>query len=603
MNHIYKSIFNKALGVFTAVPEFASAHGKGSERTVVGRVAKGTAGFAASALAISIGLALTSTSAVASAGIYVNDGTDVGCLALPDSPSPYTGIYGIVGNNISVPNSMVKQGHTLPANSYLGLDKMNPCRPVGDAVHAAATQTNRTLFYGNTHLVDTTNNGAKNLTLGGRLDVNSGIIGVGDRGVNGTDATNSIRMGTGTTLDEANKKTNAISIGVDAGASADNAIAMGKSASAAGQRTIAMGENALAGNEASMALGYNSSAKGLAQVSIGQGAGTLKNTTDSGAADATFIGNYAGADSASPIGNMRGIAVGTNAGRNLVSGVHNIAVGYDAGKSIEGSNNVAIGYNTGSNVNGDLNFAGGREAGNSVKGEKNIALGYISGQNIEGNDNTTVGYSSGNNVTGWGNFAGASKAGQFVEGYNNVAIGYQAGMGTADNLLKTSGGVSISTNSKAKTSFSIAIGDSSSAGDDSTGAHGGGRLAIAIGQNANANFYHAIALGHSSRVSPATGQSAEDGIAIGSGALVDNYKGIAVGAYSRAKGRQSTVIANNVRDSNYSTASGDRSQVYGAETTVSGNNSVAIGDTNTVAGARTCAIGNNINVAAGVDDA
>ena len=616
MNHIYKSIFNKALGVFTAVPEFASAHGKGSERTVVGRVAKGTAGFAASALAISIGLALTSTSAVASAGIYVNDGTDVGCLALPDSPSPYTGIYGIVGNNISVPNSMVKQGHTLPANSYLGLDKMNPCRPVGDAVHAAATQTNRTLFYGNTHLVDTTNNGAKNLTLGGRLDVNSGIIGVGDRGVNGTDATNSIRMGTGTTLDDANKKENAISIGVDAGASANNAIAMGntaaatgtgsvsigKNTSAAGQRTIAMGENALAGNEASMALGYNSSAKGLAQVSIGQGAGTLKNTTDSGAADATFIGNYAGADSASPIGNLRGVAVGTNAGRNLVSGVHNIAVGYDAGKSIEGSNNVAIGYNTGSNVNGDLNFAGGREAGNSVKGEKNIALGYISGQNIEGNDNTTVGYSSGNNVTGWGNFAGASKAGQFVEGYNNVAIGYQAGMGTADNLLKTSGGVSISTNSKAKTSFSIAIGDSSSAGDDSTGAHGGGRLAIAIGQNANANFYHAIALGHSSRVSPATGQSAEDGIAIGSGALVDNYKGIAVGAYSRAKGRQSTVIANNVRDSNYSTASGDRSQVYGAETTVSGNNSVAIGDTNTVASARTYAIGNNINAAVGTDD-
>ena len=446
--------------------------------------------------------------------------------------------------------------------------------------------------------------------------MNSGIIGVGDRGADGAGATNSIRMGTGTTLADANKQLNAISIGVDAGASANNAIAMGntaaatgagsvsigKNTSAAGQRTIAMGENALAGNEASMALGYNSSAKGLAQVSIGQGAGTLKNTTDSGAADATFIGNYAGADSASPIGNLRGVAVGTNAGRNLVSGVHNIAVGYDAGKSIEGSNNVAIGYNTGSNVNGDLNFAGGRDAGNSVKGEKNIALGYISGQNIEGNDNTTVGYSSGNNVTGWGNFAGASKAGQFVEGYNNVAIGYQAGMGTADNLLKTSGGVSISTNSKAKTSFSIAIGDSSSAGDDSTGAHGGGRLAIAIGQSANANFYHAIALGHSSRVSPATGQSAEDGIAIGSGALVDNYKGIAVGAYSRAKGRQSTVIANNVRDSNYSTASGDRSQVYGVETNVSGNNSVAIGDTNTVASARTYAMGNNINVAAGTDD-
>ena len=763
MNHIYKSIFNKALGVFTAVPEFASAHGKGSERTVVGRVAKGTAGFAASALAISVGLALTSTSVMAAPGIYVNDGTDPGCLALPDSPAPYTGIYGIgtSGSSISAGNTMVKPGYTIAPDSYFGLDQMKPCLSSGDGVHAAATQTNRTLFYGNTHTVDTSNNGAKNLTLGGRLDVNSGIIGVGDRGVNGgSGATNSIRMGTGTTLADANKVVNGIAIGVNtqatqnlataiganavasgnsasqalgydavasgksaiahgfhshadgqssiaigdnakasgiatvslgfmanghsedgdkdntpsstkatygtavghfAGADytgtdnarstalgnqagrygqnggintavgnqagqyvkgsqnvamghlagsgtatdkleANNTVSIGSFAKASGNDAIAMGRNALAGNEASMALGYNSSAKGLAQVSIGQGAGTLKNTTDSGAADATFIGNYAGADSASPIGNMRGIAVGTNAGRNLVSGVHNIAVGYDAGKSIEGSNNVAIGYNTGSNVNGDLNFAGGREAGNSVKGEKNIALGYISGQNIEGNDNTTVGYSSGNNVTGWGNFAGASKAGQFVEGYNNVAIGYQAGMGTADNLLKTSGGVSISTNSKAKTSFSIAIGDSSSAGDDSTGAHGGGRLAIAIGQNANANFYHAIALGHSSRVSPATGQSAEDGIAIGSGALVDNYKGIAVGAYSRAKGRQSTVIANNVRDSNYSTASGDRSQVYGAETTVSGNNSVAIGDTNTVASARTYAIGNNINAAVGTDD-
>ena len=386
MNHIYKSIFNKALGVFTAVPEFASAHGKGSERTVVGRVAKGTAGFAASALAISVGLALTSTSAVASAGIYVNDGTDVGCVALPDSPSPNTGIYGIVGSNISVPNSMIKQGHTLPANSYLGLDKMNPCRPVGDAVHAAATQTNRTLFYGNTHVVDTSNNGSKNLTLGGRLDVNSGIIGVGDRGTNGAGATNSIRMGTGTTLDEANKQLNAISIGVDAGASA------------------------------------------------------LSTT-----------------------------AIGANA--------------------------------------------------------------------------------------------------------------------------------------KARAEYSVALGDSAVSGDNTVGAVNGGGGAIAIGRQSMANNYNAIAIGMSASVSPAAGvTTASDGIAIGSETVVDNYKGIAVGAYSQAKGRQSTVIANNVQGSNYSTASGTRSQVYGAETNVSGNNSVAIGDTNNVASARTYAMGNNIKVATGADD-
>ena len=389
MNHIYKSIFNKALGVFTAVPEFASAHGKGSERTVVGRVAKGTAGFAASALAISIGLALTSTSAVAGPGIYINDGkSDDGCLALPDASRPNVGIYGIsnAGGGINV--SILAPGQVAPNKDYFAMNAMAPCLSSGNAAQALDTQTNRTLFYGNDSYGygTITNNGAKNLTLGGRLDVNSGIIGVGDRGVNGTGATNSIRMGTGTTLDEANKKLNSISIGVDAGASATGSTAIGA-------------------------------------------------------------------------------------------------------------------------------------------------------------------------------------------------------------------------NAKARAEYSVALGDSAVSGDNTIGAVNGGGGAIAIGRQSIANNYNAIAIGMSASVSPAAGvTTASDGIAIGSETVVDNYKGIAVGAYSQAKGRQSTVIANNVQGSNYSTASGTRSQVYGAETNVSGNNSVAIGDTNTIASARTYAMGNNINVAVNTDD-
>ena len=389
MNHIYKSIFNKALGVFTAVPEFASAHGKGSERTVVGRVAKGTAGFAASALAISVGLALTSTSAVAGPGIYVNDGTDVGCAAYIDTHNSYVGIFGVgAGNLVDNNNSMVKAGYTLPPDSYFALNQMKPCLSStgANAAEHRSTQTNRTLFYGNNAAASVNDNGAKNLTLGGRLDVNSGIIGVGDRGVNGTDATNSIRMGTGTTLADANKKLNSISIGVDAGASATSSTAIGA-------------------------------------------------------------------------------------------------------------------------------------------------------------------------------------------------------------------------NAKARADYSVALGDSAVSGDNTVGAANGGGGAIAIGRQSMANNYNAIAIGMSASVSPAAGvTTASDGIAIGSETVVDNYKGIAVGAYSQAKGRQSTVIANNVQGSNYSTASGDRSQVYGAETNVSGNNSVAIGDTNTVASNRTYAMGNNINSAAGADD-
>ena len=131
MNHIYKSIFNKALGVFTAVPEFASAHGKGSERTVVGRVAKGTAGFAASALAISVGLALTSTSAVAGAGIYINDGADNGCIAVPDAAPPYVGLYGISNGAMYPAASILGPGQQLPPVSFAGLDVMKPCLSSG----------------------------------------------------------------------------------------------------------------------------------------------------------------------------------------------------------------------------------------------------------------------------------------------------------------------------------------------------------------------------------------------------------------------------------------------------------------------------------------
>ena len=552
MNHIYKSIFNKALGVFTAVPEFASAHGKGSERTVVGRVAKGTAGFAASALAISIGLALTSTSAVASAGIYVNDGTDVGCLALPDSPSPYTGIYGIVGNNISVPNSMVKQGYTLPANSYLGLDKMNPCRPVGDAVHAAATQTNRTLFYGNTHLVDTTNNGAKNLTLGGRLDVNSGIIGVGDRGVNGTDATNSIRMGTGTTLDDANKQWNAISIGTDAGVNTASSVAIGYNAKA-GQADKFQGQGAVA-------LGYNAQALGTSAISIGE------DSSATNGHNGVAIGAY------SKTSNEKAISIGAF---NTASGAQSIVMAGNYDTNSRGPVSVASG--TRATVIG---------AETTVSGNNSLAIGDT---NTVASDRT---YTIGNNINvaagADDSLAFGTKAG--VGGPNAIALGNTAKASAANT-------VAISNQAQAKTPYSVALGASAVAGDDSTGALNGGEAAIAIGRQAVANVYNGIAIGKQATIK----KDSSDGIAIGAETKVNAYKGAAIGAFSEANGSQALAIGNN-KQGQSSVASGERSQVIGVESNVSGQDSTAIGYKNTVASNRTYAIGNNINAAAGTQD-
>ena len=841
MNHIYKSIFNKALGVFTAVPEFASAHGKGSERTVVGRVAKGAAGFAASALAISIGLALTSTSAVAYPGIYINDRQAGNCLAINDTAVANLGVGTILDVNstpgsveLKVPGTYAPQTGITPSY-YNAAGSARPCVAVGGStVDNRDTQTNRTLFYGGAGAtteaaeVNDRDNGAKNLTLGGRLDVNSGIIGVGDRGTNGTGATNSIRMGTGTTLDDTNKHTNAIAIGVNTATTAEGAVAISAEAKARTSYSIAIGRNATAGgdmvppsnetggaiaigrnslsnyigaialgngaevssakpdgkttdgiaigtkalvdNYRGMAIGAQSQAKGSQSIVLANNAPDAKVSVASGirsqvygveseasgtdavaigykntvAAHRTYaigneinvakeaeealafgtrahvsgayqisLGSDAGADAVAA--NTSGIAIGRNAGRYGQSGILNTAIGASSGQYISGSYNIAMGTGAGSGTDaeklaasqtisighnakaskhtaiamgttaqarteksvalGENAIAGDTAAPTVKKGEYSTAigsnttalgygatavgsitkakvnyatalgheaeasgsgetsLGYGAGANstspngnrngvnvgtnagryaISGGNNVAVGISAGQYVEGDNNIAQGYSAGYYIKGNENVSIGTNANVGSATEKLEVSKTVAIGSDAKtsannaiamgntaqAKTTHSIAIGQNASAGDDSANAEQKGVSAVAIGHGAQANYYDAIAIGARATVAPAAGNTtAADSIAIGVEATADNYKTTAIGTYARAKGKQSTVIANNIQGSNYSTASGDRSQVYGVETTVSGNNSVAIGDTNNVASNRTYAIGNNINIA------
>ena len=795
MNHIYKSIFNKALGVFTAVPEFASAHGKGSERTVVGRVAKGAAGFAASALAISIGLALTSTSAVAYPGIYINDRQAGNCLAINDTAVANLGVGTILDVNstpgsveLKVPGTYAPQTGITPSY-YNAAGSARPCVAVGGStVDNRDTQTNRTLFYGGPGAateadeVNNENNGAKNLTLGGRLDVNSGIIGVGDRGVNGLDATNSIRMGMGTALSDDNKKTDAVTIGVNAGASAKHATAIGSAttaktgystalgfqsqagdpavtnfngeyataiggkakalhayttalgaetnasgayatavgnaAKATHESTTAVGDRAKATNEFATALGhvalasgknstalgtrnealgeeataigYHSHANGSQQLAIGAHAGRNLDGSFTQSTHGISIGSLAGADNATAKSNDDSVLIGTESGRYAQGGNRNTSIGKSAGQYLNGSDNIAMGSNAGSGTAAEkLQVSGTTAIGNTAKaltndsvaigttaksgkvdkfsGERSVAIGAYSealgtggiaigdsAATTNGHNGVAIGvYSKTQNekaisIGAFNKATGAQSiviAGNYdlknsdgvsvasgtratvigaettVSGNNSVAIGdtntvasartyaignnINAAAGTDDSLVfgtraavSARDTIAMGNTAQAKTRHSIAIGQDSSAGDDSANAEQKGVSAVAIGHGAQANYYDAIAIGARATVAPAAGNTtAADSIAIGVEATADNYKTTAIGTYARAKGRQSTVIANNVQGSNYSTASGDRSQVYGVETTVSGNNSVAIGDTNNVASNRTYAIGNNINIA------
>ena len=550
MNHIYKSIFNKALGVFTAVPEFASAHGKGSERTVVGRVSKGTTGFAASALAISVGLALTSTSAVAAPGIFINNGQDPACLAVIDdvATSALQLIYG--GSKTIYPAVGVAAGSPLGTKTNFELDARNPCLSTGGTgAENHNTQTNRTLFYNN-----------KNLTLGGRLDVNSGIIGVGDRGTDGVGATNSIRMGTGTTLDEANKKENAISIGVDAGASATSSTAIGANAKARADYSVALGDSAVSGDNTvgaanggggAIAIGRQSMANNYNAIAIGMSASVSPAAGVTTASDGIAIGSETVVD------NYKGIAVGAY---SQAKGRQSTVIA----NNVQGSN-----YSTAS---GDRSQVYGAET--NVSGNNSVAIGDT---NTVASDRT---YVMGNNIN--------APAGT----QNSLAFGTRASVGGASSIA-------MGLDSKTNTDGSIAMGLYSEAGGPITNGKPGIN-ATAIGTEAKALGLSAVAMGYR-----ATVENGHDSIAIGVAAKSTNKKSTAIGTLSEARGEQSTVISNNYDakgGQSISIASGRRSQIYGAQTTVSGEQSVAIGDTNNIESARTYAIGNNINVAAGAND-
>ena len=587
MNHIYKSIFNKALGVFTAVPEFASAHGKGSERTVVGRVAKGTAGFAASALAISVGLALTSTSAVAGPGIYINDGTDASCFAIPDAQNPNVGIHGISGGTgtISPALSILGSSQVVPGNNYYALDVMKPCLSStgANAAEHLSTQTNRTLFYGNNSYGNgtLTNNGAKNLTLGGRLDVNSGIIGVGDRGVNGAGATNSIRMGTGTTLADANKKLNSISIGVDTGVSDANAIAIGANTSAAGSNSSAIGLNAKATTDSSIAIGTSSEAGGPATSAalLGTKAIAIGYETKALGTSNVALGYGSVAENGHD-----SIAIGIKA---KTSNLKSISIG--AYSEASGAQSIVISNNYGSATGAVSTASGTRSqvygAETNVSGNNSVAIGDT---NTVASDRT---YAMGNNINAAAgtndSLAFGTKAG--VGGANAIALGNTA-KATQDNSIAQG------TESATYGKNSVSIGYKSVSGLTAPTASQTNAFSVSIGNETEALDASTVAIGDKAKA-----KGGVDALAVGTQANAMTYKALAIGAYSQATGRQSTVIGNDIQGQP-SIASGTRSQIIGVQSNVSGDNSVSIGDTNTIASARTYALGNNINAAAGTDD-
>jgi hypothetical protein len=91
-------------------------------------------------------------------------------------------------------------------------------------------------------------------------------------------------------------------------------------------------------------------------------------------------------------------------------GTGSVAIGNNAGSSIQGTDSVAIGNNTGQQSQRSNAVAIGNRAGNDRQGTGAIAIGNLAGSNIQGTNAVAI-----------GNLAGATG-----QGTGSISIGFQA---------------------------------------------------------------------------------------------------------------------------------------------------------------------------------
>jgi len=312
MNKAYRVIWNACTNTWTAVQENAKAKGKSSSGRVSAKPATlGSLGLKSSRFvctALVSALMMTAGYANAGPGIFINDGTDDGCIVTSDESIRRNALFFLVNNNLEWAAGQASGGNMPSVNAF-----RDKCRS-GDA----ASQTNRALFYG-----DAGGAGSKHLSLGGRLDVNSGIIGLGDRAA----GNNSIRIGSGNTLQAANSQSNSVAIGNDVETKAALAVGIGSAAKANGVQSVAVGNSVESSGYYSVAIGTSARANAAQTVALG-------NNANAAGEDALAIGRSANAQAKDSIA----------FGRSSQAAAKGVAIGSDASAAV--ANSVALGSGT-----------------------------------------------------------------------------------------------------------------------------------------------------------------------------------------------------------------------------------------------------------------
>ncbi|MEG9546427.1 ESPR-type extended signal peptide-containing protein, partial [Mannheimia sp. HC-2023] len=563
MNKIFKIVFNKETGVFTAVAEFAKAQGKSSSCTVGSKSSRFVAQtFTLTALAAGMMLS-SSVWAYSSLNGRVTGGDADKTLAMMDnavvqasegiaignSATSYSNATGQSAQNVAIGHeakaitgavAIGYQANTLNSSQQKGTNQQSVA--IGYQTVASGDQS--------------TALGAQSKAAG-----NSSVAIGGDdldkvassRPPAWDDQTFSAEEAKGLNNTAAAKKYEQLT--GDILVHFENSLVRGNqvtrtpgmpnryTGTEAGEGSVAVGVQSQAKGALATAFGTRTSASGTASVALGVGA------------LATNDGSFAGAAGAQSTG-ISSIALGTG---SKAQGNQSLAMG----DSAQATTDSAYAIGTEANATAISAISIGRET-NATK-ENAVALSRLA--NATGEAANAIGFRS------------------EAHGTNSVALGTQAVV-TAGALA----GVAIGEKANASNTKSIAIGAASKSSGDKS---------IAVGDQANATSEHSFAMGGQSaatnRFATAVGSnsavSGEFGTAVGKSASVSGRMGSAFGTDSKASGESSTAVG---RAAN---ATGSSAIAMGSGANATNNNAIATGTSSTAAASSSIAIGNEANVA------
>jgi len=269
--------------------------------------------------------------------------------------------------------------------------------------------------------------------------------------------------------------------------------------------------------------------------------------------------------------NTNNVAIGTNAGETI-QGVNTVAVGVGAGRTTQGASAVAVGDNAGETSQGTQSVAVGIQAGQTSQGASAVAVGREAGETSQGNEAVAMGYGAGQTSQGSHATAVGNAAGSTGQGTSATAVGHVAGL-TSQGAYATAVGRLAGESSQG--AAAVAMGNI--AGRTSQGAD-----AVAVGNIAGTTSQgsHAVAVGYAAG---STGQGAQ-AVAVGyqAGQTSQNAYATAVGrqAGQTSQGNNATAMGNQAGQYNqrfFCTAIGHAAGVYNQSLTDDDSRSVAIG--------------------------